>query len=483
MSDTGSNRAVRVRFAPSPTGRLHVGGVRTAIFNWLFAKKSNGTLVLRIEDTDIERSTSESERALLDDLRWLGLDWDEGPGKGGPHDPYRQSERLSLYEKAAEELLGKGAAYPCFCSDEELEKKRKAALEKGESPHYDGTCRNLTAGEVAARREAQSPEVIRFKVEFGVVRIPDLIRGNVELSTSMVGDFVLLRSNGLPTYNFAAAVDDHEMGITHVLRGEEHLPNTLRQVLIYGALGVEPPHFGHLPLILGEDRSKLSKRHGASSVDELRDSGYLSSAVVNYLVLLGWSHSEEREVLTVSELIDDFALERVGKSAAVFDKQKLLWMNGMHIRRQAPGELFPAADAFFPSGIKEAYSEAKRLEIFALLQERVERFSELEERSRAFLKPPPIDDEARTVLSSAKSQEVVRAVASALEGAEEALTPESFKSIMKRVGKETATRGKDLYFPVRAAITGSVHGPDIAKVAAFKGKAESVALLRRAVST
>ncbi len=481
MSESAANQQVRVRFAPSPTGILHVGGARTAIFNWLFARAKGGTFVLRIEDTDEERSTRESEQSLIEDLEWLGLEWDEGPVKEGPHGPYRQSERLSLYRKIIEILLEKGAAYPCFCSHETIEAKREKAKAKGEAPHYDGTCRDLSREEITAKREAKIPEVIRFKVTSGAVQVPDLIRGSVELATSMVGDFILLRANGFPTYNFAAAVDDWKMKITHVLRGEEHLPNTLRQVLIYRALGVEPPAFGHLPLIVAEDRSKLSKRHGASSVGELRDSGYLASAVVNYLVLLGWSHSKEKEVLTAAELIEDFALERISKSAAVFDKKKLEWMGGMHIRQRIPAELFTAADAFFPAGVKEVYTEEQRREIFTLLFERISCFSQLGEEARPFLKPPDIDDEAKNCLALTKSIEVIRALLSALEQKEETLAPDDFKSIIQQVGKNTAARGKELYFPIRAAVTGSVHGPDIARVAAIKGRTEVADLLRCAV--
>jgi len=323
---------IRVRFAPSPTGYLHVGGARTAIFNWLFARHGKGTFVLRIEDTDAERSTGESERSLVEDLRWLGLDWDEGPEIGGPHAPYRQSERLDRYRAVADDLVARALAYPCFCTDEDLERKREAAIAAGRAQHYDGTCRNLTPEEVAARRAQEIRETVRFKVPADVVSFDDAVRGAMDLDTDMVGDFVILRSNGLPTYNFAAACDDHDMRITHVIRGEEHLPNTLRQMLVYNALGAKPPIFAHVPLILAEDRSKLSKRHGASSVGELRAQGILPSAAVNYLVLLGWSHPKEKEVLTREEMIETFTIKRINKSAAVFDPKKLAWMNGQHLR-------------------------------------------------------------------------------------------------------------------------------------------------------
>src|SRR5262245_40063865 len=259
-------RDVRVRFAPSPTGYLHVGGARTAIFNYLFARHHGGVFVLRIEDTDQERSTRASELSLLEDLRWLGLDWDEGPDLGGPYGPYRQSERMKIYRDVADKLVAAGNAYPCFCTDAELDRKREEAIAASRPPQYDGTCRDLTPDEVAAKRAQGLPEAIRFRVGEGVVRFHDAVRGDMELAHDMVGDWVTLRSNGLPTYNFACAVDDHLMKISHVIRGEEHLPNTLRQIMIYDAMGAEHPIFAHVPLILAEDRSKLSKRHGASSV-------------------------------------------------------------------------------------------------------------------------------------------------------------------------------------------------------------------------
>jgi nondiscriminating glutamyl-tRNA synthetase len=475
-------KPVRIRFAPSPTGHLHVGGARTAVFNWLYARKHNGAFVLRIEDTDVSRSTQESERTLLEDLRWLGLDWDEGPDTGGPHRPYRQSQRRAVYDDTVNRLIREGIAYPCFCSEEELEAKRQAAQAKNEAPHYDGTCRRLSPEDVAAKRQAKLPEVIRFKVPQGSVTIHDLIRGDIEMDTSMVGDFIIRRSNGLPTYNFAAVVDDHTMDITHVLRGEEHLPNTLRQILLYRAMQVEPPHFGHLPLILGEDRSKLSKRHGASSVGELRDTGFLPMGVVNYLVLLGWSHSKEKEVLTVDELIEDFALKRVNKSAAIFDKKKLRWMNGMHVRRRDAAELFPAADPYFPDNVKTAYTEEQRRDIFDLLHERIDTFADLYEQTRIFLKPPIFDEEAKECLSSITSQRVVSELKNELARLEAPLTPEQFKTVIKTVGERAEVRGKELYFPVRAAVTGSVHGPDIARVSAIKGRDETIELLERALA-
>ncbi len=475
-----SSNVVRVRFAPSPTGFLHVGGARTAIFNWLFARRHQGVFVLRIEDTDVERSTRESEASLLDDLRWLRLDWDEGPDTGGAAGRYRQSERLDEYRSQAQKFMAAGLAYSCFCTDEQLQARKEAARAAGRPPQYDGTCRALTEDEVEGRRKEGLPEAIRFKVPDEVIRFEDLIRGDVALASNTVGDFVLLRSNGRPTYNFAAAVDDHAMEITHVLRGEEHLPNTLRQILIYNALGASIPRFGHLPLILAEDRSKLSKRHGAASIGELRAQGFLPEAVVNYLVLLGWSHPQGKEVLSVDELGESFALERVGKAAAIYDRKKLLWMNGQHIRRKSVDALFPVADPYFPDDIRSIYDENGRREILRLLQDTIENLGDLEAECAPFRSPVQIDSEAREELTAADARPVLAALAEELEKMGDELTEPLFKDMMKTVGRSTGIKGKPLFFPVRAAITGAVHGPELAGVAAIKGRDALLQLIGRA---
>ncbi|MBP2681041.1 MAG: glutamyl-tRNA synthetase [Candidatus Krumholzibacteriota bacterium] len=472
--------AVRVRFAPSPTGYLHVGGARTAIFNWLFARHHSGAFVLRIEDTDIERNRPEYEASLIADLRWLGLDWDEGPGTAGPLGPYRQSERADVYRSHADRLIEAGAAYPCFCSDEDLEAKRQANLARGGSPHYDGTCRRLEPEEVDAERKAGHPETVRFEVRPGAVRFHDLIRGDVEMATDMVGDFVLLRSNGNPTYNYAAAVDDSAMRITHVLRGEEHLPNTLRQILILESFGFPLPRFGHLPLILAEDRSKLSKRHGGSTVGELRENGYLPAAVLNYLVLLGWSHPEEKEILDAAELAGVFSLERVSKSAAVYDREKLRWMNGQYIRRTPVGTLFHTADGFFPESIRTGYGATARERILELLHEKIEVLSELREKSAPFEHDPEVAAEAAGSLEAPDALRVIDALAERIRDAQGELTAAGFKTMVEDVGKATGQKGKALYFPIRAALTGTVHGPDLAGIAEIKGRETTLRLLERA---
>ncbi len=473
-------QSVRVRFAPSPTGYLHVGGARTAIFNWLFARHARGAFILRIEDTDVERSTAESEVSLIDDLRWLGLEWDEGPGVGGRSAPYRQSERLDIYRRHAEDLEAAGVAYPCFCPDDLLEAKRQAAASRGESPRYDGTCRKLAAREVATNRKAGVSEVLRFKVPAGVVRFHDLIRGAVEMATDMVGDFVLIRSNGHPTYNYAAAVDDHSMEITHVLRGEEHLPNTLRQILIYEAFRFPRPEFAHLPLILAGDRSKLSKRHGGSSVGELRQEGFLPGAVLNYLVLLGWSHPEEKEVLSVEEIVENFSLERVSKSPSVYDRDKLRWMGGQYIRRADVESLFEVADPFFPESIRNAYDDRSRRRILALLHEKIEALSDLGAKSAPFETIPVYEEDAAGVLKSPSALPVIEALEDRVRSRQGALSAAGFKAMVEDAGKTTGRKGKALFFPVRAALTGALHGPDLAGLAELRGRDAVLGLLERA---
>jgi glutamyl-tRNA synthetase len=468
---------VRVRFAPSPTGYLHVGGARTAIFNYLFARHNNGTFVLRIEDTDAERSTRESEASLLEDLRWLNLDWDEGPDVGGPHGPYRQSERLDTYRAVTDQLISLGVAYPCFCTDEELSKKREQAVAEKRPPGYDGTCRNLTAEQVEEKRAAGIPEAIRFKVAEGVVKFDDLIRGAMELSHDMVGDWVIMRSNGLPTYNFAAAVDDLRMEISHVIRGEEHLPNTLRQIMVYDALAATHPVFVHVPLILAEDRSKLSKRHGASSVGDLRDSGYLADAAFNYLLLLGWSHPAGKEIMPRDEIMKSFTLERIGKAAAVFDRTKLGWMNGQYIRKLPAEVMYDLVARFIPDEIRERYDDATLREIVAILQDSLDTLSDFPARARIFEANVTCDDETRALVSTDNAKTVLSGMTQRLREYTGDFTPDAFKEMILETGKEAGLKGRDLYFPIRGAMTGSVHGPDLTRVAAVKGRDTVLRLL------
>jgi glutamyl-tRNA synthetase len=322
---------VRVRFAPSPTGYLHVGGARTALFNYLFARRHGGVFILRIEDTDRERSTKEAVGAIFEGLRWLGLRWDEGPDIGGAHGPYFQSERLPRYEEAAKRLLAERKAYRCFCDPEDLKSRREAALAKGEPPKYDRKCLAIPAAEAASRGERE-PHALRFQIPEGETSWDDAVRGVVTFQNATLDDLVVFRTDRHPTYNFAAVVDDAAMEISHVLRGDDHISNTPRQIQLYRALGLPMPIFGHVPMILGSDGTRLSKRHGATSVTEYRDSGYLPAAMVNFLALLGWAFDGDREIFTLEELTQVFSLDRVSKSPAIFNHDKLEWMNGEYFR-------------------------------------------------------------------------------------------------------------------------------------------------------
>jgi len=322
---------VRVRFAPSPTGYLHVGGARTALFNYLFARRHGGVFILRIEDTDRERSTQEAVAAIFEGLRWLGLRWDEGPDVGGAHGPYFQSERLPRYAEAAERLLAGGKAYRCFCDPEDLKARREAALAKGEPPKYDRKCLAIPAAEASARG-AREPHALRFQIPAGETSWDDAVRGVVTFQNATLDDLVIFRTDRHPTYNFAAVVDDAAMEISHVLRGDDHISNTPRQIQMYRGLGLPMPTFGHVPMILGSDGTRLSKRHGATSVTEYRDAGFLPAAMVNFLVLLGWAFDGEREIFTLEELTQVFSLDRVSKNPAIFNHEKLEWMNGEYFR-------------------------------------------------------------------------------------------------------------------------------------------------------
>lgn len=460
----------RVRFAPSPTGQLHVGGARTALFNWLFARRCGGKFVVRIEDTDAARSTKESEDAMVKDLQWLGLDWDEGPHRGGERGPYRQSERKEIYRKYVDELVEKGLAYPCFCTDDELEAMKKEAEENKMPPIYNGKWAHASQEEVESMINAGVPYCYRFRVpKDKVVEIDDVVRGKVSWNTNTLGDFVVLRSNGLPVYNFCVAIDDGLMGISHVVRAEEHLPNTLRQVLIYEALGMVQPVFAHVSLILAPDRSKLSKRHGATSVGQFREMGYLPDALVNYLALLGWNDGTEKEIFTLPELVESFTLDRVTKSAAVFDIEKLKWMNGQHLRALPEESIVELiGQDLVEAGIaKDADGQFCR-DASLLLQNSCDLVADSREQLRTilqydFLSTIASDKAAKFVEDDFK--QVVEAVVSAYDSKELLGALENgeseWKSWVKATGKALNRKGKRLFMPLRIALTGCMEGPDV----------------------
>jgi nondiscriminating glutamyl-tRNA synthetase len=430
---------VRVRFAPSPTGHLHVGGARTAIFNWLYARHHRGAFIIRVEDTDQARSTRESEQMVLDDLRWLGLDWDEGPEIGGPHAPYRQSERVELYGRVANGLIERDVAYRCYCSEEELEAKRKQAEINGRPPHYDLTC-------WVNRRNDDAPHAIRFHVpEDGDVTIDDEIRGEVTWRKESLGDFIIVRTDRLPTYNFCVVVDDHDMEITNVIRAEEHLTNTHRQVLIYRAMGWDVPRFAHVSLILGQDRTKLSKRHGATSVTAYGEDGFLSDALVNYLTLLGWSSPDGLDVFTREYAIEKFALDRVNAAPAVFDPQKLDWLNGQYIHAMRAEELVPLVRPFFDvpwlaEGIDVVKTSVHRLTQFAEALRFVVDYA-----------PPGID------------RAFAEKLADELRTNGTPTDEETYKAMVERLKTSAGVKGKALFMPLRLALTGLEHGPELVR--------------------
>uniref|UniRef100_A0A832I7M2 Glutamate--tRNA ligase n=1 Tax=Eiseniibacteriota bacterium TaxID=2212470 RepID=A0A832I7M2_UNCEI len=473
--------SVRVRFAPSPTGWLHVGGARTAYFNWLFARQHGGAFVVRIEDTDVERSSPESERGVLDDLHWLGLDPDEGPEQGGPYGPYRQSERLALYRERAEALVARGLAYPCFCTDAELEARRAAALAAGRPPHYDGRCRDLTAGQRAARAAEGRPRSVRFAVAPREWVLADRVRGEVRFPAGMVGDFVLLRASGLPTYNFACVVDDAGMRISHVIRAEEHLPNTARQLMLYEALGELPPVFAHLALILNPDRSKMSKRTGeaAVAVGDWRRAGYVPEALLAYLALLGFHPGDEREVLSRAELLEAFTLERVGKSGSVFDADRLRWMNAHHLHHADGATLLGWGAAFLPPALR-ALPEERQMRILECVRGNLTTLADLPGETAAFLPgEPPLEDDARAALEAPGARALCAALAVAL-GQLETFDAKGFKSAVLSVGEALGRKGKALFQPVRAALTGRTHGPELPLVAELIGRDVCIGRLARA---
>jgi len=460
---------MRVRFAPSPTGHLHVGNARTALFNWLLARGRGGTFILRIEDTDQERSTRASEQAILEDLRWLGLDWDEGPDTGGGHGPYRQSERLHLYRSFANELLVAGRAYYCFCPPEQLEAARQAARAAGRAPRYAGACRALDPEASRQRVEAGEPAVVRFRVPADrEVVFDDLVRGSVTFQSEVIGDPVLLRSDGSPAYNFAVVVDDALMGVTDVVRGEDHVSNTPRQLLIYEALGFTPPRFAHLSLVLGPDHTPLSKRHGATSVAEFRRKGYLPEALRNYLALIGWSPGADEELLPVEELVRRFSIDAVGTSAGVFDEDKLAWVNRHYLRQAEPGRLARLAVPYFResglAGDPDEQGLAFLESLAPLVAGSVDRLEQIPQRVRFLFAFDPVAalarPEVRAVLAEDGARQVVVELARELSAGPR-IDPARYRDMVERLKGRTGRKGRSLFHPMRVALTGEASGPEL----------------------
>jgi glutamyl-tRNA synthetase/nondiscriminating glutamyl-tRNA synthetase len=468
---------VRVRFAPSPTGYVHVGNARTALFNWLYARHHGGDFILRIEDTDVERSEARYETQLIADLRWFGLDWDEGPGTGGPFAPYRQSERRELYGRHALELIDRGLAYFCFCTPEELEVEREAALKAGKQPRYSGRCRTRPREEAARKVAEGTPASVRLKIPEGEFAWDDLVHGTTQFSSDVIGDFIVLRSDGNPAYNFAVVVDDEAMQITHVIRGDDHISNTPRQLAVYQAFGWTPPRFAHLSTILGPDRARLSKRHGATSLENFREMGILPEALSNYLALLGWSASDGvSEIFRLNELVQKFSLDRVTKSPAVFDQEKLNWLN-RHYMKETP--LHRLAELAIPVFEKAGYLRAPATDpVLAWLERVIEAvlknldyLSQLPQATRLIfeydVRNLAESPETAAEINQPTTREVLehfipRALAAA--GAEGYLSYPRFREIAREVQRQTGKKGRDLFHPIRVAITGASSGPELEKL-------------------
>ncbi len=478
---------VRVRFAPSPTGYLHIGGARTALFNWLFARKMGGKLILRIEDTDTERLKEDSVSQILTSLKWLGLNWDEGPEVGGDCGPYYQSERRELYSKYAQQLLDEGKAYYCFCTPADLEAEREKQRAAKQPFRYGRTCRDLDPEEARARAAAGEPYSVRIKIPTeGSITVHDLIHGDVTFNMDQFDDFVIVKSNGMPTYNFAVVVDDHLMGMTHVLRAEEHLSNTPKQLLIYEALGFEPPKFGHMPMILAPDRSKLSKRHGATSVEEFRAQGYLPEAIVNYLTLLGWGPGDEREIFTLEETVKLFELEQMSKKAAVYDTKKLTWMNGQYLSELPLEKILPEAETFFlKDGLVTKEWLAENKEYFAKLVDtvrvRVKTLQEVADAAVYFFKNIEAYDEKGVAKHfKPEAAELLEKCIAALE-ADEVFDLASTEAVYNRIAEDNGLALGKVIHPTRLALTGRTVSPGMFDVMVLLGKEKTLARMRKAV--
>lgn len=499
---------VRVRMAPSPTGPVHIGNMHTALFNWLFARRTGGKFILRFEDTDRERSDVKYERLIYDEMRWLGLDWDEGPDIGGPYGPYRQTERLPLYAEFAQRLLARGCVYPCYCTEEELAAERAEAQRAGRAYKYSGRCRNLDEAD-RRRLEAQGRRpALRFRVPEGrSVVIDDLIRGRIEYPTDAISDFIIVRPNGMPLYNFAVVVDDISMAITHVIRGEGHISNTPVQCLIYEALGARPPRFGHVGHILLPSREKMAKRAGNAYVGLYREEGYLPEAIVNFMALLGWTPPDGREFLTLGEIIEQFSLDRVTKAPSVFDPEKLTWMNAHYIRAMSPTELarrclpflqkagLVAEELRAPAGPEDASAAApppppgmlpsdfeRVVRVVSLEQERIETLAMIVPATEFFFREDVIyDDQAAGALKAPGVAEGLARAAAAFRACPD-WSPQPLEACGRALVAELGLTAKQLFQPIRAAVTGRLASPPLFDTLHVLGREVTLKRLEKALS-
>jgi glutamyl-tRNA synthetase len=458
---------VRVRYAPSPTGQPHIGNIRTALFNWLFARRHGGEFIVRVEDTDQERLVPGAVDAILDGLEWLNIDWDEGPRVGGPYGSYFQSERLDIYQEMVGRLIGCGAAYRCYCTRERLEQMRREQERQKLSLRYDKHCRDLTPRQRHDLEAEGTPGVVRFAMpDSGVIAVHDLIRGDVEWQNELLDDFIILKSDGFPTYHLANVVDDHLMEISHVLRAEEWLPSTPRHLQLYRAFGFTPPQFGHLPMILGPDRAKLSKRHGATSVLEYRDEGFLPEALLNFMVLLGWSLDDKTDLMPLQTVVDNFSLERVNKAPAIFDKDKLLWMNGVYLRQLPLEELaermLPWLERGLPTELLPVDLDYLR-RIVPLVQERIKLLSETAEATLYFFQADLDYDPANLVQRGMDRESTLAALRRALAGLTDIGTFDhrGLEELLRSMGDELGLSPRQFFGVLRVATTGRTAAPPL----------------------
>lgn len=473
----------KVRFAPSPTGPLHIGGARSALFNYLYMAHLGGEMVLRIEDTDLERSRREYEEEIIESLQWLGLEWTEGINAGGENGPYRQTERLDLYRQYTQQLLEQGNAYYCFCTQEELEAERQAQFAQGLTPHYGGQCSQLSAAEVKRRLEAGEPASIRFRVPPNTIYVVnDLVRDQVSFESENSGDFIIVKSDGIPVYNFAVVIDDVLMGVTHVIRAEEHLSNTPRQLMIYDALHFARPEFAHISLILGNDRQKMSKRHGATSLIQYRESGYLPEALLNFLALMGWSPEGEQEILSKEELIAAFTLERVAKSPAVFDIDKLNWMNQQYIKQLSTPALkallIPYIEKSDYASEMAALPEATQLILIDAIRAHLVCLSDVQQQLEVFFRETEYEAEALEVL---QEENVLLVLEMFRDELPEFSEPQELQQFIKSIVKTTKLKPKNVYMPLRSALSGRTHGPELPNLIYVWGRDKTLQRLQNTI--
>ncbi len=480
---------VRVRFAPSPTGSLHVGNIRTALFAWLFARHNSGSFILRIEDTDVARRVEGAIEEIMGSLKWLGLDWDEGPDVGGDYGPYVQSERLELYRYAAQQLISQGDAYYCYCSPERLQEMRAEQMKRKQPPGYDRHCRDLPVEMWAGKAQEGTRPVIRFKTPLeGQTGFSDIVWGDVKFENNILDDLVLLKSDGYPTYNLANIVDDHAMEISHVIRAEEFISTTPHHVLLYKALGYEPPQFAHLPRVLGSDRSKLSKRHGAVSISEFQKQGYLPEAMVNFLALLGWSLDDKTEIMSRHELINNFSLERVSKTAAVFNREKLDWMNGVYIRGLSPKDFvrqaLPFLDKGLPAEVKRPLPLSYVKRIMPLIQERAKTLAEVPDLTRFFF-AEKLDYQTDLLIGKKMDKEsATRALEVSLQRLNtlQAFDEESLEGLLRPLAVELELKTGQLFGTLRVAVTGLTAAPPLFQTMAVLGKEQCLQRIEAALN-